>query len=111
MPTRASPRPRSNWPAISLSTISGALTHRWAERRRTRHTSETWRRKTQLDVESLYSPRGTVEDPQPQGLHLRNQKTCPNKRGHLCAHPTTRKEVTAFRVADGSIRADSVRQI
>ena len=24
-----------------------------------------------------------MEDPQPQGLHLRNQKTCPNKRGHL----------------------------
>jgi hypothetical protein len=27
-----------------------------------------------------------VEDPQPQGLHLRNQKTCPNKRGHLWLH-------------------------
>jgi len=29
----------------------------------------------------------------------------------VIAPPTTHKEVTTFRVADGSIRADSVRQV
>jgi hypothetical protein len=28
--------------------------------------------------------RGTADDRQPQELHLRNRKSCPNKRGHLC---------------------------
>lgn len=26
--------------------------------------------------------RGPVGNPQPQGLHLENRKTCPNKRDH-----------------------------
>jgi hypothetical protein len=63
---------------VGRSTIPHALTPRWAGRRRTLHISEGSKRSAQHDVASP-----TLADRQPQGLHVRNRRNCPNERGHL----------------------------